>query len=52
MAMNWDRSSEDGGAAWWQARAERLAGQPGMATGMVRSAEEAIAYNDQIAFGL
>ena len=25
MAMDWDRSGEDGGAAWWQAREERLA---------------------------
>ena len=36
MAMDWIRSSEDGGAAWWQAREERLAGRPGIATGMVR----------------
>ena len=48
MAMDWDRSSEDAGAAWWQGREERLAGRPGLATGMVRGAGEAVAYNDQL----
>ena len=48
MAMDWDRSGEDAGAAWWQAREERLAGRRGIATGMVRGATEAIAYNDQL----
>ena len=48
MAMDWDRSGEDGGAAWWRAREERLAGRPGIATGMVRGAGEAIPCNDPL----
>ena len=48
MAMDWDRSGEGAGAAWWQGREERLAGRRGIATGMVRGAGEALAYNDQL----
>ena len=48
MAMDWDRSGEDSRAAFWRDREERLAGRPGIATGMVRGAGEAIAYNDQL----
>jgi hypothetical protein len=48
MAMDWDRSGEDGGTAWWRAREERLAGRRGIATEMMRGAGEAIAYNDRL----
>jgi hypothetical protein len=48
MAMDWDRSGEDSGAAWWHAREERLAGRRGITTGMARGAGEAIPYNDRL----
>ena len=48
MAMDWIRSSDDAGAGWWRDRGERLAGRPGIATGMVRGAGEAIPCNDPL----
>jgi hypothetical protein len=48
MAMDWDRSGDDEGAASWRARMAKLTAMPGPTANMVRGAGLAIPHSGQV----